>query len=92
MWALIGHKYGEGLKEEEGQLRQESTQLLIPFSLPPPLQVRFENGSSQYGASSLRKDPTFVYWYTHSFIIHPFLTTTIVPILVLCIMNAFIYK
>ena len=32
------------------------------------------NGTLHYELSELRQNPTFVYWYTQSLIVHPFLT------------------
>ena len=54
--------------------------------------MTYVNGTSHYQASPLRMDPTYVFWYTHSLIVHPFLTTTVAPILVLFVLNIFIYR
>lgn len=56
------------------------------------IEVAYYNGTLEYFMADLRTDPTYVWWYTHSFIIHPFLTTTILPICLLCGLNYKIYR
>ena len=56
------------------------------------VQVDYFNGTLEFYMADLRMDPTYVWWYTHSFIIHPFLTTTIIPIGLLCGLNYRIYR
>ncbi len=50
------------------------------------------NGSYVVVVTDMRIDPTFVWWYTHSFIVHPFFTTTVLPIVMLCCLNYRVYR
>ena len=50
------------------------------------------NGTSEYSYSDLRGDPTYLWWYFHSIVVHPFLATTVVPIVVLCALNFLVFK
>ena len=55
-------------------------------------QVNFVNGTAHFNMTELRVNPNYVWWFTHSLLVHPLLTTTIFPILILCILNQIIYR
>ncbi|TRY71537.1 hypothetical protein TCAL_12499 [Tigriopus californicus] len=93
------HSYRESLVHTSPGIRALKYVLpVIVFSLvlniPKflEIEVHFVNGSSQYTLSEIRRNPNFIWWYTHSLIIHPFLTTTVVPIILLCVLNIKIYR
>ena len=46
----------------------------------------------QYDVTDLRLNPTYIWWYTLSYICHPLLTTTVGPFFVLTFFNYKIYK
>ena len=56
-------------------------------------QVHYdEDGVVRYHVTDLRLNPTYIWWYTISYICHPLLTTTVGPFCVLSVLNYKIYK
>ena len=56
------------------------------------LQAVETNGTIDFERSGLSADPDYIEWYTKSLIVHPFLTTTVMPIAVLLVLNYLIYR
>ena len=56
------------------------------------LQAVETNGTINFEMSGLRTDPDYIEWFTKSLIVHPFLTTTVMPIAVLVVLNYLIYR
>jgi hypothetical protein len=46
----------------------------------------------EYNVTELRLNPTYIWWYTLSYICHPTLTTAIIPIIALIVLNFNIFK
>ena len=56
------------------------------------MQAVETNGTIDFERSGLSADPDYIEWYTKSLIVHPFLTTTVMPIAVLLVLNYLIYR
>ena len=56
------------------------------------LQAVETNGTINFEMSGLRTNPDYIEWFTKSLIVHPFLTTTVMPISVLVVLNYLIYR
>ena len=52
----------------------------------------FADGVSQYFTSQLSNEPAFVLFYSRIVMLHPFLTTTLVPIALVVGLNYFIFR
>ena len=73
------------------------TSYTLPFIQSHPknyviLQAVETNGTINFEMSGLRTDPDYIEWFTKSLIVHPFLTTTVMPISVLVVLNYLIYR
>ena len=55
-----------------------------------PQVIMSENGRLQYATNFFRHDPAYATWIWGG--VHPFLTTTIIPIIVICGLNFRVYR
>ena len=70
----------------------QSLQKIIKLFLYSSKVDYSEDKGVQYDVTDLRLNPTYIWWYTLSYICHPLLTTTVGPFFVLTFFNYKIYK
>ena len=58
------------------------------------MQVTYNNETEdvEYDVSEMRLNPTYIRWYTFSYILHPTLTLTVGPVIVVTLLNYNIYR
>ena len=58
------------------------------------MQVTYNNETEdvEYDVSEMRLNPTYIRWYTLSYILHPTLTLTVGPVIVVTLLNYNIYR
>ena len=58
------------------------------------LQVTYDNETEQveYDVSEMRLNPTYIRWYTLSYLLHPTLTLTVGPVVIVTCLNYKIYR
>ncbi len=77
----------------ETQVKNNHRNRKLTISLTFSMQVSYsEEQGMVYNVTDLRLNPTYIWWYTLSYICHPLLTTTVGPFFVLAVLNYKIYR